>query len=956
MVKQLEFKGIVRATSAMNNADGNCEEVVNLRKESGVLRVVGKKKPIVRDVDYEQVYVHKYSSFENYVGIKEGKVVWFAAREGEEIVPRDRVICSVGGKVSFNHLNNILLIADGEYIFKTIFKDGAYGLVSGKLPAYPLVDIKYSGREEGLGPHTISFTIGNALQQEEARSSIYGILNELKSLWKPYTEGRFMLIVVYELFDGSLTKPTPPLLMHLGGWSDILHWSNGENFPGNTGDVFKADFRVEKVGLQKVSLQLKAQNFSEFKDVVKGVQVYASPVVSFYDPENVAFRGVVNDTDQSHHVRIMEKRFTEKDVEKALFYKVAEFDVSEADSGTFKDLDLSDGVLTASRTLSVDSSGLINTTGSMHMYNSRLHLFDLKRSFVHDDNMSQLSDQRGLGGRYIGVFYIKTESDTIVVKYELRATVTGGNFIELPKLISFPDSRAYRCDIFDTKNHFITSVILKPSATYNFAFYKFNEICRIGIADKPGGGDILDNNIVEGKDEYKITYRADRVVVPDEKLTFDSSNQLIVSESSNPYYFPAEHSYLMPGEIVNLAVNTEQISSSQVGMYPLYVFTTEGVYALQVGDGKVLYSNVIPISSEVATKGSRVLQTKYGIVFVTESGLRLIAGTEVVDLSEAVGGNADMNVRRSPIFGKFEKLPRVFDPAYLLSQINFDEYIKGAVMGYDISKDELIVSHPGYSYSYVYNLKVKEWHKITEVFTDFNRHLGVTRKVYHGPTRACAVISFHGACRDKDWFAITIDSQRIEYTLKSNGEMRGAIIAKIIDRIEGFRAERQGDRLLVYAPEVGTGGNEVPLFLEYSGDTAIKSDGFAGGRDEWYEGSIDVCDIREEIAGAMPVYVQTRPISLDSFGFKKMARMLFRGEFKPTGLTSVFSVLGSDDLVQWDYVGSVNVAQARNFAEVQRSPCSRRHFVVLMNGIVEPGHAISVAEIEGEGKWDNRPR
>lgn len=47
MIKQLDFKGIVHSTSAFNNADGNCEEIINLRQDTGVWRVTGKKKEVV---------------------------------------------------------------------------------------------------------------------------------------------------------------------------------------------------------------------------------------------------------------------------------------------------------------------------------------------------------------------------------------------------------------------------------------------------------------------------------------------------------------------------------------------------------------------------------------------------------------------------------------------------------------------------------------------------------------------------------------------------------------------------------------------------------------------------------------------------------------------------------------------------------------------------------------------
>ena len=70
MIQNVDFKGIVRGTSAQNSADGNCEEIINLRQKLGAWRVVGEKKKIVEDVEYEQVFLHEYGNVKNYIGVK----------------------------------------------------------------------------------------------------------------------------------------------------------------------------------------------------------------------------------------------------------------------------------------------------------------------------------------------------------------------------------------------------------------------------------------------------------------------------------------------------------------------------------------------------------------------------------------------------------------------------------------------------------------------------------------------------------------------------------------------------------------------------------------------------------------------------------------------------------------------------------------------------------------------
>ena len=125
---QLNFKGIVRSISSQNNVDGNCEEIINLRLRDDSWRAVGKKQPIIEGIDFEKVYVHKYGNFENFIGLKEGRVFWFASREGNDIKNKDQEICIVSRDVEFNQLNNILLVKDSTGIAKAVFRADKYSV------------------------------------------------------------------------------------------------------------------------------------------------------------------------------------------------------------------------------------------------------------------------------------------------------------------------------------------------------------------------------------------------------------------------------------------------------------------------------------------------------------------------------------------------------------------------------------------------------------------------------------------------------------------------------------------------------------------------------------------------------------------------------------------------------------------------------------------------------------
>ena len=705
---QLNFKGIVRSTSPQNNTDGNCEEIINLRLRDGSWQTVGKKQPIIEEIDFECVYAHRYGVFENFIGTKNGKVIWFASRKGEKIVTKNWEICAVSGMVEFNQLNNILLIKSDDFITKAVFENEVYNIAIFELPDIPDLgivlrlntDIQAPNDYTSLNIHTDKYE-----EMEEAREMIRGLINKEKSKYPDYMEGYVFLCTTYQLFDGSETKPSTPILVKVGEYVPGLIGAESEPQYDSSDLNITARIRVGDMKLQQLRVKVINDLPEEYKDMITKVNVYATPAHSFYDMDEIYPERVKEEAIAKDHIVVMEKELKAEDVEKLLFFKIGSVDAMEKSSEM---LTVKNESLTTNETMPVDASGWINTTGSMFVYNNRLHLYDSRQKMVESRMLGyswqvrKSFDQQGELREMTAFVYLKVNGKKLVMRYDCMCTAKTSSIVEFPQVLTFPDSRAYQIDFYDRYHDSIpVTVKLKPSATYNFAF---------GFPEKT---------------EVLLNVGTSRPNFPAVANQVEDTMNLIVSEVLNPYYFPPEHSYLMPGEIINLAVNTEQISTSQVGQFPLYVFTTEGIYALQVGDGKVLYSNVIPISAEVAVKGSDVLPTKYGVIFVTDKGLKLISGQEVIDFSEPVDGAIDMNVRNSRKYVSYNNTPGLYNILPYLSAVPFSEYSQNAVMGYDITENEVIVSNPDYNYSYVFSLKTNTWHKITEVFSDFNRYLGL---------------------------------------------------------------------------------------------------------------------------------------------------------------------------------------------------------------------------------------
>ena len=116
------------------------------------------------------------------------------------------------------------------------------------------------------------------------------------------------------------------------------------------------------------------------------------------------------------------------------------------------------------------------------------------------------------------------------------------------------------------------------------------------------------------------------------------NNKLRVSAANNPFSFPLANSYAIgSGNNRIIAVNSAAIemSDAKFGEFPLYVFTEEGIFALQSGSGEILYSSIIPINYDCIIN-PKTLAVNYNILYITDRGIMAMSSEGVSLISEPV--------------------------------------------------------------------------------------------------------------------------------------------------------------------------------------------------------------------------------------------------------------------------------------------------------------------------------
>lgn len=199
--------------------------------------------------------------------------------------------------------------------------------------------------------------------------------------------------------------------------------------------------------------------------------------------------------------------------------------------------------------------------------------------------------------------------------------------------------------------------------------------------------------------------------------TFQESNKVYISESSNPLVLKLSDSVTLDvGSILGISSTTKALSQGQFGQFPLYAFTSDGIWALEISsNGSV--SAKQPVSRDVCTNLASITQIGDAVVFVTNQGLKLIQGSDVVLLSEAIEGynvsetSVDVSTPINTFIGRY-----VTDrtPLVITDTEQFVNQVQTAKIVYDYPHQLLHIfpepSVQATSYKhYVYSLDTKQW-------------------------------------------------------------------------------------------------------------------------------------------------------------------------------------------------------------------------------------------------------
>ena len=669
-----------------------CSELINARPKNGSIEPVGR--PILERQFAEgksPVFVHKNGTYEHLISYANDIVLFDSDKVDGQWVVKNTAFAQIPGVKQIQSVGNILVMATGESIHYAIFIGGEYTYLGDQIPE---PSIRFSCiKEEAVYSDDISCNLEPAVRIQDVGSLV--TLNEAgeKIITNSFKASYYKLLqedvydaghVIYpvlvryavRLFDESYVMHSSPLLV---GEPNFIRMA-----------VSKTKFDFDSLSVEGFTYKLIANprtigvkydlsGLSGWKDVASSVDIFVSRPFVINDLDSTIKTVTVLD---KNNMMVdlpfkSESELLEEIGEISNFYLVKSIPIGDISNGfenifaegkAFKNLEqqevATDDDFTRSR-----------ITGNLYTYNGKLHVGNIREKLAkpYPLGIFAVSD--------INEFTVNTE---VHVKTESGMKIVHGASTAYGAMVSpylsYPDSRAVKMIIYNDK--YYDEIPLKPHPFLNIA-YSLKGLYPYSITDKYG------------------TYTP----LPEDSVSV-APNKLKVSNVSNPFYFPAKQTYTVSSRnIVAMATATTALSTGQFGQFPLYVFTGEGVFALSVGTGDIAYANSFSVTRD-----------DDAIVFSTDSGLKVLSGSTVRDISSDMEGYLPTAVDSSPIIKKIAGVGGFSDK---LSSTEFIYYLEEAKVGYNYEDKEVIVANRNYPYSYVFNMQSGSWYKISASINRF---------------------------------------------------------------------------------------------------------------------------------------------------------------------------------------------------------------------------------------------
>lgn len=758
MNKEIKYSGFSAVPSDYECPDGDLSVAMNLIPEDGALKGIQKPQCLFTLPQGKRViYTHNISVYKHYIiyDTESNALQWLSSNDTDK-QPED--IVSISGELyQVTSLGNTLIILTSEGVIYIIYKSGTYVLM-GSRPIFPSLSFRLrastgnsdmlSASFSGFSPATFLDSLLLSIEASQAvRDTVLAFTN--KNTADAKTAGLFqypfMIRYAYRMYDGTLNYISPPVKIYPSyGIPYLIHYAG---YDMNNGLYTKFNMVVSYVASR---LYYEITNFDEVKEsisewgeLVRSIDIFITPPLCTVDQdsmcksifpyvhwnstggssanlsycansgnENINGKLIYRRHDASESINSdqlffgMSGKSLVDDDSSLPFYLISSIDVKEIQSGE-NIVSIENGALNSLEAKEVmeGDSNLTGTIVAKHAfpYNARLNLtgvtiipptFPLESCFQYANGEYDNETKKAVEKTYSYKAYIFIEAEKRKVMAQFLSDISM-NIVN--SYFFYPNINAKELIIERIDNNGVKS-------------YSYSELHKHETL-----------NGVYGSISTSFSSTPDMSLITDTDIGIPYPNKIYTSDVNDPFSFPALGVCTVgTGTIIGLSSAAKALSQGQFGQFPLYCFSTDGIWALEVSSiGS--YSARQPITRDVCINSDSIAQIDNAVLFATDRGIMLISGSQTQCISGAINSEYPFDATRLPGFTKLHAMLG-HEPSTdkCLPTLPFTEFLKKCQMIYDYVHQRVIVYAPSVTYAYVYSLKTQQWGMI---FSNITSHL-----------------------------------------------------------------------------------------------------------------------------------------------------------------------------------------------------------------------------------------
>lgn len=798
MEKEVIYKGYTTVPSDYECQDGPLAHSLNLIAESGHLRPLYPPTKVWQiPQGQDLVWMHSTSTYSHYVLQDTLNKLWWVDKDDDTI--RGQITMPNSEKLlKVTSVGNMILAMTESGLHYLLWDDGAYKYIGQRPPdlgiqfgVSALKTARYDGpngsdtqersdayRRSGLGSDDIVIGTDAVRVRQGSRieftQAVWALINKANALVaeQGHFYAPFYVRACYRMYDGSLVGHSAPVFMPLS-MPEAYHVAM-RNMDVEGENVSMLRYKPNNVALTYLmDAGVLSELRENWRDVVKSVEIYVSlPMLRENDGKEIERLVKRNDEPYTYRAnrlateawdsnwniccdipKASADEYKEKIESVTNFYHIASLPTDGNLATTYySEVPVKTGVLPVLATQeamtddykthndllpSYDGEGKCIT--SMYAYNGRLNLAGIEERLFEGFGVGEMVGGTVAEADSVLVKSVAVEIETdygtkrVVKTYDDVQAVSPLMLWNMPMF--YPDSRARRMmidyytstsDVGVNTPHRVTLQMVE-SQTLNAA----HTTCKIlgaGFTVAPLVPHTPIGDLIAVSNYATDVLDVDNIV--------PMPNKVYTSEMNNPYYFPPNGMNTVGGgTILGIATATAPMSQGQFGLYPLYVFASDGVWSMELSDTG-LYKSVKPVSRDICDNMESITQTDDDVYYCTSRGIMRLHGREAKSITDGVIDDDPSPLTALPYIEQLHRYIGHTDTSCMIIG-PLHEYLEGCKMMYDYSHNRLIVYNPTlrngvpvWSYCYVYSIEADTWGFMSATFGNsvnaYPEVLGVT--------------------------------------------------------------------------------------------------------------------------------------------------------------------------------------------------------------------------------------